>query len=134
MDDPIKSASEEAVIAATAHAEAVEKARAELMGNYYTRAETDTAHQEIVDNMTTQLRDLHKGLDNNLNEKLAGLATKEDTKEIKEFLNKVNFGWGALKISGRTLAYLGSVFAGIGTVILVLKFGIMAIIHWALHQ
>lgn len=126
MEDPSHTASEEAVIAATAHAEAVEKARTELMGNYYTRAETDTAHQEIVDNMTTQLITMKKSID----ESMSLLATKDDILEMRKFMKNLKVGLGFFEFSWNNSAKIGSLALLALGIFLFFKVGFMGLISF----
>ena len=96
-------------------------------GDYYTRAETDTAHQEIVDNMTMQLIEMRKALDKNLNEKLGTLMTKEDGEELKIFLRNMNIGVGFIKFSWNNSAKIGSLLMLILGIFLFFKLGAVGI-------
>lgn len=98
------------------------------MPDYYTRAETDTAHQEIVDNMTVQLINMRKALDENLNEKLSTLMTKEDGAELKTFLQNVNIGFGFIRFSWNNSAKIGSLLLFIFGIFIFIKVGVVGII------
>lgn len=98
------------------------------MNDYYTRAEADTAHQEIVDNMTTQLVDMRKALDANLNEKMATLATTDDIKELKQFMKNMKIGLGVFEFSWNNSAKIGSIILFLLGVFIFFKVGIAGVI------
>lgn len=100
------------------------------MPDYYTKAEVDTAHQEIVDNMTTQLNSMRDSLNKNLDNKVSGLATRDDADEIKSLLKNINWGVSFFKVSGKTLSWIGSIVAGLAIMVLAIKFGVLWLIHW----
>jgi 3-keto-L-gulonate-6-phosphate decarboxylase len=95
---------------------------------YYTKAETDTAHQEIVDNMTVQLIEMRKSLDANLNEKVSALATTEDIKELKQFMKNLKIGLGVFEFSWNNSAKIGSIILFIIGVFIFFKVGIAGVI------
>lgn len=96
--------------------------------DYYTRAETDTAHQEIVDNMTVQLINMRKALDENLNEKLSTLMTKEDGAELKAFMKNMKIGLGVFEFSWNNSAKIGSLLLFIFGIFIFIKVGVVGII------
>lgn len=98
------------------------------MPDYYTRAETDTAHQEIVDNMTTQLITMRKALDDNLNEKLSTLMTKEDGAELKTFMKNLKIGLGVFEFSWNNSAKIGSIILFIIGIFIFFRVGIAGVI------
>ena len=102
--------------------------RTTRMSDYYTKAETDTAHQEIVDNMTTQLIAMRKSLDANLNEKIAPLATTDDIKELKQFMKNMEIGVGIFKFSWDNSAKIGSIILFLIGVFIFFKVGIAGVI------
>ena len=102
------------------------------MPESYTKEESDVQHTKLLEAMTTSMEAMHEALDSNLNNKLSELPSQEDTDEIKKLLKNINFGVSIFKVSGRTLSYVGAIFGGLAAILLVLKFGIVAIIHWAL--
>lgn len=100
------------------------------MTDYYTRAEADTAHQEIVDNMTTQLVEMRKSLDANLNEKVALLATREDIKEMKAFMKNLRVGLGVFEFSWNNSAKIGSIIMLILGILIFFKLGITGVVAY----
>lgn len=99
--------------------------------DYYSRAETDTAHQEIVDNMTTQFVEMKKSLDENLNTKVAGLE-----KKIDQVLRVFDVVSTAVKWTdestdwlSRNLKRLYPIFILVVVLWAFLKFGWVAVVH-----
>jgi len=99
--------------------------------DYYTKAESDTAHQEIVDNMTTQLIEMRKGLDDNLNEKINGLERKIDQvlRVFDVVSTAVKWTDESTDWLSKNLRRLSPIFVFIVLIWILLKFGWVAVIN-----
>lgn len=62
--------------------------------------------------------------------KIDGLATKDDIKELKEFMKNVNIGVGIFKFTWNNASQIGSIFVLLVAVGLFIKYGIVGVIAW----
>lgn len=79
------------------------------MSDYYTKEQADQIHNELRGAVTTEIQ----ALQNVINEQMKGLATKEDTKEIINFLRGYKLGVGIFKISFHTIVTMGGFLAAL---------------------
>lgn len=102
---------------------------------YYTKAEIDEKHDLLMTTINSELQGM-QSVQNSENIKMRdsmqGLATKEDVKEVITFMKNINFGVGIFKWSIHSVVFVGSLIAAIGAILIVVKFGLGALISWAL--
>lgn len=105
------------------------------MNEYYTREETDKKHQEMMTTVTTELQGMQSVL-NAENEKTRQAMNdlSEKSTEMMKFLKGLNTGIGVAKISWKYLAQIGAVLGALGGILLIIKFGLVAVINWALMK
>lgn len=100
------------------------------MADFYTKEEEDLAHAQIRGAVTTEIQ----ALQNVINEQMKGLATKEDTTEIINFLRGYKLGVGIFKISFHTIVTVGGFLAAIAAIAVFIKFVLAGVITWALSR
>lgn len=69
-----------------------------------------------------------------VNEMIANLATKQDVKEVLNFMKNINFGVGVFKISIHTIVFIGSLVSAIAAILVVVKVGVAGVVMWALNK
>lgn len=65
---------------------------------------------------------------------LANLATKDDIKEVLNFMKNVNTGVSIFKISWHTIAVVGGFISAVVAIVVFIKFVLVGIISWALSK
>ncbi len=71
------------------------------MDDFYTKAETDKKHEEMLFTMTQQMEHMKNELDRNLNNKVSKLATVEQAEQIMEQNEQILKVFGAVARAGR---------------------------------
>lgn len=100
------------------------------MPDSYTKEEDDSIHEQMRGAITTEIQ----AMQNAINEQIKGLATKEDTTEIINFLRGYKLGVGIFKISFHTIVTVGGFLAALAAIAVFFKFVLAGIISWALSK
>jgi hypothetical protein len=100
------------------------------MAGYYTKEEDDAAHAQIRGAITTEIQ----AMQNVINDQMKGLATKDDTKEIINFLRGYKLGIGIFRISFHTIVTIGGFLAALAAIAVFIKFVLAGLITWALGK
>jgi hypothetical protein len=69
-----------------------------------------------------------------VNTMIANLATKKDIEGLAELMKNINLGVGIFKGGIHTVIFIGSLAAGVASMLVLIKIGIAGVIAWALHK